>query len=134
MDDSWEVGFEYMEEYIIANGSADLSKNYVSPDGFQLGRWVERQRSQKNSLDPQKRNQLDQLKGWAWSPEDTSWDTGFEYLEEYVAAFGDAAVPIKHKTPDGYDLYRWVERQRLSRDQLSEERLRKLEKLQGWTW
>ena len=37
MDDFWEVGFEYMEEYIIANGSADLSASYVCPDGFQLG-------------------------------------------------------------------------------------------------
>ena len=134
MDDSWEVGFEYMEEYIIANGSADLSANYVCPDGFQLGRWVERQRLQKNSMDLQKRRQLDQLKGWTWSPKDTSWDEGFEYLEEYVAAYGDADVPVKHIAPDGYKLYRWVERQRLARDQLSEERLRKLEKLQGWRW
>ena len=134
MDDSWEVGFEYMEEYIIANGSADLSANYVCPDGFQLGRWVERQRLQKNSMDLQKRRQLDQLKGWTWSPKDTSWDEGFEYLEEYAAAYGDSDVPVKHTAPDGYKLYRWVERQRLARDQLSEERLRKLEKLQGWRW
>ena len=112
MDDSWEVGFEYMEEYIIANGSADLSANYVCPDGFQLGRWVERQRLQKNSMDLQKRRQLDQLKGWTWSPKDTSWDEGFEYLEEYVAAYGDADVPVQHTAADGYKLYRGVERQR----------------------
>ena len=37
------------------------------------------------------------------------WEDGFEHLEEYVAAHGDALVPARHVSPDGYRLGKWVE-------------------------
>ena len=65
---------------------------------------------------------------------DHIWEEGFEHLEEYVAAEGDASVPIKHISPDGYNLWRWVERQRIARNTMDPVRKRRLEALIGWTW
>ena len=86
-------------------------------------------------MDAEQRARLEALKGWVWDIRDhLAWEEGFEHLEEFVAADGDASVPYKHITPDGFDLWRWVERQRIARNTMDPVRKRRLEALKGWTW
>ena len=135
MDSMWEEGFEHMEEFVRANGNANVPADYVCADGFDLGRWVERQRTFRNSLDAERRARLEALKGWVWDIRDhLAWEEGFEHLEEFVAADGDASVPYKHISPDGFDLWRWVERQRIARNTMDPVRKKRLEAVIGWTW
>ena len=134
LDAFWEEGFEHLEEYVRVNGNARVVPSYVSPDDYKLGRWVERQRITRGSLDGASKARLEMLPGWLWKAPNIKWEEGFEYLEEYVAANGDASVPLRHITPDGYDLWKWVERQKASRKTLDVERKDRLEALKGWRW
>ena len=135
MDPKWEEGFKHLEEFVRANGNAQVPAAHECADGFDLGRWVERQRTFRNSLDAERRARLEALKGWIWDIRDhLAWEEGFEHLEEFVAADGDASVPYKHITPDGFDLWRWVERQRIARNTMDPVRKRRLEAVIGWTW
>ena len=135
MDSMWEEGFKHMEEFVRANGNAMVPAVHECADGFDLGRWAERQRTFRNSLDAERRARLEALKGWIWDIRDHfAWEEGFEHLEEFVAAEGDASVPYKHITPDGFDLWRWVERQRIAQNNMDPVRKRRLEALAGWTW
>ena len=135
MDSMWEEGFEHMEEFVRSTGNAKVPADYVCVDGFDLGRWTERQRAFRNSLDAERKARLEALKGWIWNIRDhLAWEEGFEHLEEFVAADGDASVPYKHITPDGFDLWRWVERQRIAKNTMDPVRKRRLEALIGWTW
>ena len=135
MNSMWEEGFEHMEEFVRANGNAMVPADYLCGDGFDLGRWVERQRTFRSSLDGERKARLEALKGWIWDIRDHfAWEEGFEHLEEFVAADGDASVPYKHITPDGFDLWRWVERQRIARNTMDPVRRRRLEAVIGWTW
>ena len=134
MDRMWEEGFEHLEEYVIANGNANVPSNHVCDDGYKLGRWVDRQRTFRSSIDSENQSRLESFKDWIWDKNDLIWEEGFEHLEEYVAAEGDASVPIKHISPDGFNLWRWVERQRNARSTMNVERIRRLEAVIGWVW
>ena len=134
MDSMWEEGFERMEEFVRTTGNAKVPAGYVCADGFDLGRWVERQRAFRNSMDAERKARLEAFKGWIWNIRDLAWEDGFEHLEEFVAADGDASVPYKHITPDGFDLWRWVERQRIAQNTMDPVRKRRLEAVKGWTW
>ena len=134
MDQGWNEGLEHMEEYVLSTGNALISSDHICADGFNLGRWVERQRALRNSLAVEQKDQLEAFKGWIWDKKDLVWEEGFEHLEEYVAAEGDASVPYKHISPDGYNLWRWVERQRIARNTLAHGRVKRLESLRGWAW
>ena len=63
-----------------------------------------------------------------------NWEESFAHLEQYVDEQGDAMVPRGFKTDDGYGLGQWVTTQRsaYSGGELSEERIVRLEELQGW--
>ena len=134
MDSMWEEGFEHMEEFVLSTGNAKVPADYVCVDGFDLGRWAERQRAFRNSMDGERKARLEAFKGWIWNIRDLAWEDGFEHLEEFVAADGDASVPYKHITPDGFDLWRWVERQRIARNNMDPVCKRRLEAVIGWTW
>ncbi|GFI15213.1 hypothetical protein IMSAG249_02326 [Lachnospiraceae bacterium] len=41
----WEEGFQYAEQYFDKNGHLFVPKKYVTPDGFELGKWIQEQRS-----------------------------------------------------------------------------------------
>ena len=134
MEFEWEDGFEHLEEYVAAHGDALVPARHVSPDGYRLGKWVEGQRSLRGKLGDRQKIRLGAVKGWIWDTSDLQWQKEFEYLEEFVVAYGDANVPIRHKSPDGFKLGRWVERQRRHRDTMDREQKISLENLKGWIW
>lgn len=41
----WNHGFQYAEQYFEENGHLFVPKKYVTPDGFELGKWIQDQRS-----------------------------------------------------------------------------------------
>lgn len=67
-----------------------------------------------------------------------SWDTMYEYAEQYYNEHGNLRVPFKYKTLEGYSLGSWLQTQRkvYAGEQfgiLGEERIKKLEKI-GMIW
>jgi hypothetical protein len=58
----WEDGFRHLEEYAAEFGAAQPPSNCVR-DGFKLGVWVNTQRQNWATLDPDRRRRLEQLPG-----------------------------------------------------------------------
>lgn len=62
------------------------------------------------------------------------WEEGFAHLKRFVERTGDARVPVKLKTADGYPLGEWTRRQHRNQARMSAERASRLEALTGWVW
>lgn len=134
----WEQGFEEMVGYADEHGDAKVLPGLVTESGFRLGGWVGVQRTTylKGNMPAERIARLESIPGWSWQPRLSNWENGFNHAVEYAREYGDSLVPFKYDSPDGFPLGRWIavnRRMRLA-GKLSEERLRRLEALKGWSW
>ena len=63
----------------------------------------------------------------------SKWEEGFSALQRFTAKEGHAR-PIKGQEGDEENLHSWVVYQRTSRNNLTPERVARLEALPGWAW
>ena len=135
---NWQEGFKHLEEYLVKSGNAMPHHTSKTDDGFLLGSWVRKQREywRENKLSEYQIIKLESLPGWIWDTNESQWNTSFEYLEEYVAEFGNASPNYYYETKDGFLLGSWVSLQRVNykKNNLREDRINKLEALPGWIW
>ena len=96
-----------------------------------MGSWVSNQRQGKEQLTPERLDQLNAL-GFVWDAINAQWEEGFKHLVAYKDEFGNCLVPKRFKFND-FNLGRWVGAQRLYKEQLTPERLDRLNKL-GFVW
>ena len=130
----WEEGFAHLQQFVAREGDARVLAPYTTPDGYRLGSWVVRQRSNREQLSSARRTRLADLEGWVWDAKEAAWEEGFAHLQQFVAREGDARVPGPYTTLDGYKLGRWVNKQRTKKEQLSRKRRSRLADLEGWVW
>jgi len=135
---TWEIFFILFKYYVEGKGTTIIPKGYVTEEGYRLGEWVSYQRRlyKINKLSPDRRVQLEQLKGWVWDKSEALWQEGYKHIREYSEREGHTEVPIKYVTNGGYMLGEWVANQRrLYKDNnLSPYRRIQLEQLKGWVW
>jgi len=139
---NWFKCFEYLCRYAEQEGHAKVPIHYLTDNGYHLGAWVQVQRQafRRGQLPLKRRSSLNKLPGWTWDAVKTisqeTWNKGFANLREYVKNFGDALVPTKYVTDNGYKLGAWVnnQRQTYKRGIISRKQGRKLERLKGWVW
>ena len=132
---SWEESFAHLERYVEVHGDARVPQRFRTEDGYKLGTWVQSQRNSHSTLSAERVTHLEVL-GFVWDTRDyvtSSWEESFAHLERYVEVYGDARVPQRFKTEDGYKLGTWVQSQRNSRSTMSAERVTRLEVL-GFVW
>ena len=136
--EQWEERFQQLVQYVESNGTGVVPYSYVTSTGDNLGLWVTAQRRAKrrNELDQQRVDRLASIPGWSWDPHTDHWAEGFEQLEKYVEATGNARVPTNYVTPDGYILGVWSRNQRIARKKkrLNQAQEERLESLPGWSW
>ncbi len=133
-EDMWNEGFRYLKEYTEQEGHARVSDNYKTTNGYQLGKWVGKQRTRKNDLTPERKARLATLPGWSWDARADNWEEGFVHLKGFGELKGHTNVPGRYKTADGYRLGRWACNQRTIKDNISAERKALLEALPRWSW
>ncbi|MDB4122492.1 helicase associated domain-containing protein [Octadecabacter sp.] len=128
--ESWEEGFSKLvqfketEQHVRVPIASKL-------DGFNLGRWVDRQRTDRERLSPERKQLLDDM-GFVWSIIEEKWEEAFNKLVQFKEAVGDCKVPQRQEI-DGFKLGQWVTVQRTTKDHMSPERKQRLDDV-GFVW
>ncbi|MCB9410142.1 helicase associated domain-containing protein [Mycolicibacterium sp.] len=65
----------------------------------------------KETLAPERQQELERLPTWSWDPRADQWEQRFTLLKSYVDEHGDARVPAPYKVA-GFALGSWVRDQR----------------------
>lgn len=131
--DWWSEHFTQLERFVADNGHACPSYGDLV-DGFDIGRWVSKQRGLARSgrLSDDRVALLRSLPGWVDHERDAAWELGYSMLERYVETHG--VIPSqKTAMPTGFRVGAWVAKQRAGRAR-DEERRRRLEGIPGWCW
>ena len=102
-------------------------------EAFDLGRWVSHMKKTFDNLDPEKKSLLESLAGWSTDYREDKWNHGYSKLVTFTSSEGHACPSQAFKTMDGFRLGMWVNKQRNDRV-LNDDRIKKLEQLQGWSW
>ncbi len=136
-DAGYRVGVDHLRSYIAREGHANVPQEFVTDDGFTLGKWVATRRRDRKigRLSAARVTELNAL-GMVWgSSRDASYRVGVDHLRAYTAAQGHANMPESHVADDGFKLGYWVSRRRRERriGTLSTARIAELNAL-GMVW
>ena len=106
---AFKRGLDHLDAFRAATGHARVPRQFVSDDGYPLGRWVRNLRAAYRSgkLEPERVAALDE-RGMVWDPFDTAFQAGLDHLDAFRAATGHARVPTQFLSDDGYPLGKWV--------------------------
>jgi len=108
---AWEVGYAYLEACKLEHGDCNVPAKYVTEDGYQLGKWVSRQREKykgkRGGLPESQKARLHAL-GLIFDFAEENWKEGYTQLEAYKAEHGDCNVPESFATADEFFLGRWL--------------------------
>jgi len=133
---AWQNGFSHLRDFYEQHGHTRIPKEHKAEDGFKLGQWVQSNRSKKERLDKEKIQQLKSFSDWSWNTIEDSWEASFKSMIKYYDLNGHLDVPRTHVTEEGIQLGSWMtaQRGRWKKDKLTEDRINKLESLEGWSW
>lgn len=129
----WNNGYGEAKKYFEAHGNLDIPTTYKTQDGFALGKWLNRQRQNKE-LSAARRAALDSI-GIDWlSPSARSWERYFSACESYFRANGNLDIDGSYTTDDGLCIGRWLRYQKKNISKLiscgeNPSRAKRLEKL-----
>jgi hypothetical protein len=132
---AWEQGFAEAKKYYESHGNLQVSAVYVAPNGFLLGKWIDRQRANEK-LSKERYDRLNAI-GMVWQ-KPNSWETRFSLAEQYYREHGNLKVPQKYIV-DGIWLNKWLNEQKQiyhgkrGTKRLSLDQIRRLESI-GMVW
>ena len=66
--EAWAEGYQALCAYVDEHGHARVPDSFRTPEGYQLGMWVNSQRSAntKGDLSPERIEKLEAVTGWVW--------------------------------------------------------------------
>lgn len=136
---TWDEWYLYAENYFIEHKDLLVPSNYITEDGYRLGRWIERQRARFNGLlsNPIHLDEKIALEniGMVWKLESRlEWENWIAMAEEYYRLYGNLEVHTDYMA-DGYRLGYWLREQRKKRKsgKLTQKQIRDLERY-GMIW
>ncbi|MCL7405314.1 Helicase associated domain protein [Paradonghicola geojensis] len=130
LESNWEEGFAKLASFQEANGHCNIRQK-LTFDGFKLGQWVSVQRTQKDTISPERKQKLDDI-GFIWDIRATNWEEGFRKLLQFKETYGHCYIPAKYKL-DEFKLGSWVSRQRANKECMPSEWKQRLDDI-GFIW
>ena len=133
-DAAWERSFDLLCAYVDVHGHPRVPRSFRSGD-LALGKWVNKQRTERYELSDERRCRLEELPGWCWDARTAAWHERLDLLRAFAVAHGHARVARNYQV-HGIALGAWVHRQRLAyrRGAMTPDRVTVLEALPGWQW
>ena len=128
--EAWELGFAALQKFHQREGYCLVPQKHQEL-GMNLGGWVSTQRGAKKGLTPDQITRLDSL-GFSWDPIGEQWEKGFAALKKFYQREGHCRVP-RGNQEFGLNLGSWVKTQRTKKNNLSPDRLKRLNAL-GFVW
>ncbi|MDE7325126.1 MAG: Helicase associated domain protein [Lachnospiraceae bacterium] len=137
---SWDTMYGIAEEYYRKYGDLEVPGQYVTPDGYSLGAWLNTQRKvytgkAAGSLTLAQAERLTAI-GMRWQgTQELAWEKNFAEAKKYFGEHGNLDVPKRYVAKGGKNLGGWLQRQRMGRrqGQLSTWQVMKLEQI-GMVW
>ena len=126
----WEQGFQDLVDYKNQYGNSIESGNdFKRQSGKSIAGWVSYQRRHKEHLSPDKVKRLDDV-GFVWDMPSFLWEQGFAELVAYKNKYGDCLVSKNFRLKSDYQLNNWVTNQRVTKDSLSSDKVKRLDELE----
>ena len=104
---------KYLEAYKKEYKDLDVSLDYKTSDGFELGKEVGNTRThrRKKRLTAEEISQLDKI-DFIWDAISFRWERGFSYLVDYAKNNDLKNLPTKFITKSGFKLGAWLSKQK----------------------
>ncbi len=136
----WDYGYQRAKKYAEQNGRLQASLDYVTPDGFALGKWLARQRAENNAgiIAVERKRLLDAI-NMVWTIDRRNpWNRCYELAKEYYKQHGHLEIP-NDCVVDGIWLGKWLKKQRniylgrVEGEELTAKQMKKLSAI-GMRW
>jgi hypothetical protein len=131
-EDFWKENFELLSRLANDQGVQSIKSDEVI-DGIKIGQWIGVQRRQRESISVARRNALEALPGWSWSPLQEKRMRVIQALREFYVTNGHLEIPANMQVDD-INLYAYAARLRRSRDKLEPSEREALEAIDAWSW
>lgn len=138
-EQNWDRYYAAASAFYAREGNLDIPVKFVTEDGLQLGVWIRRKATERDSL-PEERVKALEAIGMVWGGRyDSKWDEKFRLAQQYYQKNGNLEVPKEYKV-QGVRLGRWINALRSARVKpenshyrLDAERIRQLDNI-GMRW
>jgi len=137
---SWELMYQYAEEYYRRNGHLNVPRRYKTPEGYSLGNWLSTQRKvragqQYGNLSVEQIVRLNAI-GMVWENRlELAWERGYQAASTYYQGHGDLLAEKGYISQNGYPLGQWLTNQRTAKvlGKLTSDHEKRLDKI-GMVW
>ena len=137
-DALWDEIYQLLCEFTQKEGHSLVPTKYITSGGKRLGYWIIGQRRdyRKGKLSAERIKKLESLPGWEWAPGEKNWPRDYKRALRALTGMSLRNIRQTHILPDGFRLGRWINHQRMDKrlGTLSDEQIRLLESIPGWTW
>ena len=109
----WEQKYRAAQEYYQEFGNLEVPVRYVTPDGINLGLWIQAARKdyKLGRLDEISIQRLEAI-GMIWDIKQMRWKQQYQAAVEYYWEYGDLNIPAQYETPEGFKLGGWIQQMR----------------------
>ena len=123
-------GYAQLLMYLSRHVGLDLEPDYISPDGFELGKWIIEIRKLwlEGSLTKKQEYQVEQI-GLAMKETTQDWESVFRYARNYYLDNTVLPTGKYYRTDEGVILGAWIDRQKRFGILLSDEQKEKLKEI-----
>jgi len=139
-----EAGFNYgvtqLKKYLEKHLFAELTRAYVSEDGFKLGLWIsnlrQKNKTKSKALTKSQNAKLREIEPLIFEIKtNANFIDGCEAFKAFVKREGHSSIPRTH-IENGVSLQIWVgnRRQDFKKNRLSKAEIKTLEALPNWSW